>query len=461
MEEPTEKTNPWPFRLWVAAVILLALTGTVLITALAVRQALMQDRRLTESQTNAILAIAEFPYQIGASILQIVRLLSRDPYLLLVDKKTAEQSHWQRSFPAVEDTGYLLFSGVDRETQQSIVSLIRVANGDIIVRWVPDWKDILKKIPMTKDTKKSARAFHPMLMPDGSVIFNTASAMVRMGHCSRKPVWVLNDVMHHSVEIDNDGNILAPAISLDGFADNPWLQDQIRDDAIAKVSPEGRLLEKRSFAKIMRENGLQALLLGTHGKVLNKDPIHLNQITVARATTEHWQRGDLLISARHSSTVFLYRPATGRIIWHKTGPWMNQHSVAFIGDHQILVFNNNVISASYAPQYFMVPGNTNGVMVYDFVTQQVSEPYAKLMVETRPVTVTEGRAQLLPDGGLFIEESEVGRHLRFTKDRLLWSRINDYDDKQIGIVSWSRYLTQEEVALPLQAIANSKCPTQK
>jgi hypothetical protein len=35
-------------------------------------------------------------------------------------------------------------------------------------------------------------------------------------------------------------------------------------------------------------------------------------------------------------------------------------------------------------------------------------------------------------------------HLRFEKDRLLWSRVNDYDKDKIGLVTWSRYLTQPE-----------------
>jgi hypothetical protein len=429
-----------------------------LITALAIRQALLYDDRLTEAQTNAILAVAEFPYQVGVSVLHIARSLYNDPYPQLLDRKTTEKNHWQRSFPSAKDAGYLLFSGVNHKDRQSIVSLIRIADGNVLAHWVPDWEDeVINRITPSNYTKNNLRTIHPILMPDGDVVFNTGHSMVRMGSCSRKPVWVLDEETHHSVEIDNDGNIVAPAVSRDGFDDNPWLRDRIRDDAIAKISPNGKLLEKRSFVEIMRENGLQALLLGTHGGQLNKDPIHLNQITVARTTTLYWQHDDLLISTRHLSTIFLYRPSTGRIIWYKTGPWMNQHSVSFVGDHQIVVFNNNVIAAAYMPQHFLTPGQINGVMVYDFVTQQVSEPYAKLLDETKPVTVTEGLVQLLPDGGLFIEESEFGRHLRFTQDRLLWSRINDYDDKHIGLVSWSRYLTPEEVALPLRVIANKKC----
>ena len=184
----------------------------------------------------------------------------------------------------------------------------------------------------------------------------------------------------------------------------------------------------------------------------------MNQISVAHTTTEHWQRGDLLISNRNISTLFLYRPSPGKIIWHQTGPWMNQHSAAFVGDHQISVFDNNVfVGKEFASHSFITPKDANRVMVYDFKTKQVTEPYAKLLQQAKPVSITEGRAQILEDGGLFLEETNYGRHLRFTKDRLLWSRVNDWDDRRVGMVAWSRYLTPEEVAEPLKAISNLNC----
>ena len=73
------------------------------------------------------------------------------------------------------------------------------------------------------------------------------------------------------------------------------------------------------------------------------------------------------------------------------------------------------------------------------------------------MTITSGRAQLLPDGGLFIEETDNGRQLRYTQNALLWSRINDYDESRVGLLSWSRYLTAEEVRIPLKALAEKSC----
>jgi hypothetical protein len=137
---------------------------------------------------------------------------------------------------------------------------------------------------------------------------------------------------------------------------------------------------------------------------------------------------------------------------------MNQHSVDFVDAQRISVFSNNVVSGAPNKEHsFLKKNDINRVYVFDFETNQVSQPYEKLLAEAKPMTLTEGRAQLLPDGGLFIEESNYGRQLRFTKDKLLWSRVNDYDDKRIGVVSWSRYLTAEEASEPLKALAAMQC----
>ena len=71
-------------------------------------------------------------------------------------------------------------------------------------------------------------------------------------------------------------------------------------------------------------------------------------------------------------------------------------------------------------------------------------------------SLTEGRVQPLADGGLFVEETNVGRHLRFSATKLMWSRINYYDARRIGLVTWSRYLTSQEGEALARAVA-SRC----
>ena len=122
------------------------------------------------------------------------------------------------------------------------------------------------------------------------------------------------------------------------------------------------------------------------------------------------------------------------------------------------MFNNNSILRELPVESdFLTPASINEVMVYDFDTNEISQPYKSLLEAARPRTVTQGRARILPDGGLFLEETDNGRILRFSRDRLLWSFVNDYDDKHLGALAWSSYLTADEVRKPLAALAALGC----
>ncbi len=351
--------------------------------------------------------------------------------------------------------------------KHAIVALIRIADGREMARWDPDWSAVFKNVvtvlesePRTRSNEKGVLAMHPLLLTDGSIIFKTTnSVMARLNACERKPAWALgHELMHHSTEMGADGNIWTPGVTNNAFPQNAWLTTHLRDDALVRLSIDGKVLEKRSFSKILLKSGLETMLFGHSGLAFNDDPIHLNQISIAATDSHHWKKDDLLISARHLSTVFLYRPSEDKIIWYQQGPWINQHSARFVDDHRISVFDNHVVGGAPSDQPFAAKPYRNRVIVYDFATKEISEPFKSLLDQAKPRTITEGRAQLLPDGGLFIEETNTGRHLRFTADKLLWSRINYYNDKYIGLVSWSRYLTADEVQAPLRAIAsNPKC----
>ena len=454
----------WKFWLWLATALSTVLIIGVIVSAWAVLHITVGGGvRFSEKQSRTIMAIAEFPGLVRDAANEIRAEFGGAPLPLLMDRNTTEQSNWERHFPEPADTGYLLFSGLDPVTKHSIVKLIRISDGDVIAHWNPDWLVVNSQMTDKKfgrhGSSLNLTAVHPLLLSNGDIIFNTGASLVRQSPCSSKPTWVLDEIMHHSNELDETGNAFwTPSVSTDGFSGNPWLGNKVRDDALAHVSTDGVLLEKLSFARILQDNGLTALVVGISGMRLNEDPFHLNQIQIAHKDTNYWHKGDLLISARHLSTIFLYRPLTNKIIWYKTGPWMNQHSVDFVDDHRISVFNNNVISGPLSmKQMFLKPDDINQVLVYDFDNQQITQPFSTLLAETKPLTQFAGRARLIPDGGLFIEETGSGRHLRFTKDKLLWSRVNDYDKEHIGAVIWSRYLTDEEARIPLQSLATRRC----
>ncbi len=296
-----------------------------------------------------------------------------------------------------------------------------------------------------------------MLLSNGDIVFNSLSALMRLNVCSGKPVWILDRWVDHSTELDSGGNLWVQSLDDGAHYENEWLKERLRDDQLLHITPDGEILESKSFSKILIDNGFKSLLFGTADISAKFDPIHINEIQPALEDGVKWKKGDLLISARNLSTLFIYRPDNGKIIWHKTGPWMNQHSAQFVDYHTISVFDNNIIIGPPDKFKFLTAKETNRVLIYDFITDKYSEPYAELLSIARPTTSSQGRAQILHDGGLFLEETDHGRQLRFTKKELLWSRINDYDALRIGNIGWGRYLTEEEVSTPIAALKDLKC----
>ena len=52
------------------------------------------------------------------------------------------------------------------------------------------------------------------------------------------------------------------------------------------------------------------------------------------------KKGDIAFSSRHLSTVFLYRPDE-KIIWLKSGPWLAQHDIDYLGEGIFSIYGNN------------------------------------------------------------------------------------------------------------------------
>jgi hypothetical protein len=438
--------------------LLLGLIVIVVLTAWSVRHFSLGGNRLNGPLQRALLTAASLPPLIGEFGDELRARIVGRPIGLLLDVQDDDHAVSQ-GFPAPSDDGYLLFSGLVPGTQRAQIELIRIRDGAVLARWKPDWPGILSGVSdkgwWPRPSQYRAMAVHPLLTADGDVVFNVGSALVRLSSCTPTPVWILDEPMHHSNEADGVGGSWTPSLSNEGLSDLPWLQARVRDDALAQVTGDGRLTRRISVMRILRENDQRALVFAAFGGHVNDDPMHVNQISVAPYATRYWDKGDLLVSVRNLSLVFLYRPSTGRIIWQQMGPWLNQHDAEFVDNHRISVFDNHVVAVG--SQHFMAPGDINRVFVYDFDTDALLQPWAPLLAVARPRTVTEGRARVLPDGGLFIEETNSGRFLRFGRDGLLWSFVNEQEDGRRGAVAWSRYLTPAEADGPLEALRLRNC----
>ena len=214
-------------------------------------------------------------------------------------------------------------------------------------------------------------------------------------------------------------------------------KDTLVNDGIAEVnSGNGNIVYQKSIYSILNDNGYKYLMaIGN----FENDEFHLNEVNPAPADTKYWKKGDLLISLRHRNTVFLYRPATNKILWLKTGPWANQHSCTFVGDDKIMVLGNDVMRSN---DYVKLLYKYNNIYLYNFKNNTIDTPYVKMISQLGLKTYTEGRCNILPGGDVFFDETNEGKLYIFNADKLKMKYCERIDDKHIKMMSLVRYIPQ-------------------
>ena len=170
---------------------------------------------------------------------------------------------------------YILISRYDGEKKRSIVELVDIKNNQIIHQWQPDINKInsfskLNKKYINLQTDFSNNRYniiHPLLMNDGSILFHGMySPLIKIDICSNY-IWSIDDFFHHSIEIDNEGNIWT------AIADTKTNKIGFLDDYLAKVSQDGKILDKISISKLL--NNIKYPFTNIYS---GNDPIHINDI---------------------------------------------------------------------------------------------------------------------------------------------------------------------------------------
>ncbi len=402
------------------------------IVAWAVWHVLVGGEKFNEKWSVGIIQIAKIPSQF---------------YHVLSSNFTKESNHLKiinstDSITINNLKGYFLLSAVNSENNLTEIKLIDINQNNLIKRWNLD----AINFDNYEGSKEDQRFFHPLLL-QGDIITQLGGTLLRISNNS-SIIWKSKPIFHHSIEIDSDGNLwTCGTIPKNSKSKN--IQSMILDDALYKLNPlTGKIVFEKSIFNILIENGYTNLInyLGP----ITGDPIHLNDVQPALSSGKYWEKGDLLISLRHRSTVFLYRPSTNKVIWLKMGPWSFQHDCDFINDHEIGIFGNDIVIVEdkLKAKDILINGHNNQY-IYNFETDEVSTPYSNMFKQGKIKTRSEGRSRVLPDGRLLVEETNYGRILLGDKNGLKGTYVSRLDKYHIAMLGWSRYYTREEY---LQAI---------
>lgn len=389
--------------------------------------------------------IARFPDSIFTLIREGIQfdrdrgLVEKNPQIL----DGTDAVGFSRNDQNFKDGGLLLISSYNPEHRISTVYLYDLSTNTTLWEWIPDYSALVESIPSYKNLnqfdptyasvnrRELYRTQHPLLLDDGSIVFSSGEGpLVRLSKDS-EIIWTLDNYFHHSIERTRDGHLIVPLARQRG----PY-----RDDGFAIVSLSGKILQEYSMIDILESNGHRGLLWGV-GKP-ESDLIHLNDAEEIHASDEWVQAGDIMLSSRHLSTVLLYRPSKNKVIWSKTGPWLAQHDVDYLGDGRFVIFGNDLARGHQWTQT-----DHSNVHVYDMKTDTITQPYHQVFRKNRLRTATQGLQRILRNGDAFIELQNSGILMRVSPTNIRWSYTNKISEDEVGIVHWSRYLYRHELNL--------------
>mgnify|MGYP003700808941 CR=1 FL=1 len=355
----------------------------------------------------------------------------------------------------------LLVSYKTEGSYENKFDLLDINTGALIKRWFPDnemlYQQAFNPENYRKPPSKSSDLYfnHPILTKDSSLVFVAPlTSLIAKIDRNSELVWMKNDKRyHHSLEQGADGNIYSCSQTFQSGAydifpgEHSFYKNKVYDDHVTVFDPDtGEELFNKSVIQILLENGYEDLLL-QKGQIIN-DPIHLNDVEPARYTTEYWNKGDLLLSCRNIGAVILYRPSTNAIIWLKQGPWYNQHDADFYEEDKIVIYGNDIVRDESRPGHrlsglydsFNHSRTHNDVYVYNFSNDSISKPYHQLMEDENVRTVGEGRCDILPNGDLFVEETESGRIIIGDSTAKKIEFVKRIDEEHVAYLFWSRII---------------------
>ena len=348
--------------------------------------------------------------------------------------------------PGPPDGGYLLLARHDGDRRIPLVELIDLARRESIHEWRQD----LDSTGALADLERPGRMM-PHAIEDGSLLFLNQGHLIMLNGCSQVQ-WVLGRPrFHHSIERDADGHFWVPY-----HVDPPPVPGAgpgFVEDGMARISRDGRVLSLVPLSRALIAGGYGHLLYSMDRPLNNL--MHMNDVQPVLEDGAVWRRGDLFVSLRSPSVVLLYRPSSDEVVWIASGPWMHQHDVNVVGPHEISVFSNNAAWLGHGLREVL---GANEVYLHDLVSGAARSPWRDALRRHDVRTLTQGRATVLADGDVFVEETNYGRALRVGADgKLRWSYVNRSDDGLLYVLTWSRYLDADAGARLAAAVTALDC----
>ena len=294
---------------------------------------------------------------------------------------------------------------------------------------------------------------HPLLLEDGSLIFNTTrGTLLKSDKCGKIISSNDNQFFHHSIEMDSLGNIYIPTSVR--FHKSEKMPENFIEDNITLVDKDLNVLKNLSLVDVYKENGFINDVFSS--EFIPKDPFHINDI---QPFVNSQNQLIALISLRNKSTLMAIDIDKNKVIWKIERVSSGNHDIDIInskGDYiDISIFDNNTfmykdivsegnrfLTLSNLPTIF----NDNSEIISkkkDLINYEYNEEnFSWLPKNLRPKTTYQGQFEYIDkNNSLMIEETDFGRifEIDMVTKEILWQFINKKDIGSVNFfTNWSR-----------------------
>lgn len=347
--------------------------------------------------------------------------------------------------PAQAHDGYTLIQGLFAE---GVELRLLDMTGDVVRRWAVRFEEIWpdpSHIFPAKNIPVSDFNYHTQGMwalPDGAVVFNVGSyGTVNMDKCGELQ-WTVDRMTHHSITPNPDGSFWIPVrANIRDVPEDLMLRDVTPEslidslgsyeDRLMLVSPDGTITTEISVLGALLQGDFEHDLFDAW-EIDKLDPTHVNDIEVVTLPLaekiEGVQSGDLLVSIRQLHMLAIMDRHSGRIKWHKTGPWVRQHDPDITESGSIEVFNNG--AAHLNQNQF----RGSSIISLNPTTSETEALYPASENEHFFSSIM-GTHQLLGNGNRLISESMAGRVFEIDSDgEIVWEYIRPYDSSHAALI---------------------------
>ena len=294
------------------------------------------------------------------------------------------------------------------------VAVLMDMDGTPVRTWSADAHVLFPGLRLSRAEGERDRVFlSACLTGDGGIVaMFDQIGLVRLDAASR-PLWTYRRRVHHALFREPGGDLWVLSREMRP-ADDLGRDDEIWEDFVEELTPEGRLLRRVSLIEAFRRSSYAPVLSRLPSL---EDVFHANSIQVfdgsLAALSPLFRRGNVLLSLRHLDLLAILDPDGGRIVWALSGLWRMQHSAWLLPTGRVLLFDN-----------FGAPGETSRALEVDPFTQRIAWTFAGRPGEGL-FSETLGAVQRLPGGNTLVVESNFGRALEVTPGgRIVWEYLN-------------------------------------